>query len=117
MSRLGGFATQHAMPPEFGRKWETECLNNRFPLPTLLYAGYSVKLIFINSVIYFSFSKINKQIPNTIFISKYILNVNLIECYQRASLGVFVRNMCLLTVIVLRRYLNQMKQINELLIY
>ena len=37
-------ATQHAMPPEFGRKWGTECLNTRFPLPTLLCAGYSVKL-------------------------------------------------------------------------
>ena len=39
-------AIQHAMPPEFGRKWGTECLNTRFPLPTLLCAGYSVKLIF-----------------------------------------------------------------------
>ena len=39
-------ATQHAMPPEFGRKWGTECLNTRFPLPTLLCVGYSVKLIF-----------------------------------------------------------------------
>ena len=38
-------ATQHAMPPEFGRKWGTECLNTRSPLPTLLFAGYSVKLI------------------------------------------------------------------------
>ena len=38
--------TQHAMPPEFGRKWGTECLNTRFPLPTLLCAGYSVKLFF-----------------------------------------------------------------------
>ena len=38
-------ATQHAIPPEFGRKWGTECLNTRFPLPTLLCAGYSVKLI------------------------------------------------------------------------
>ena len=37
--------TQHAIPPEFGRKWGTECLNTRFPLPTLLCAGYSVKLI------------------------------------------------------------------------
>ena len=37
-------ATQHAMPPDFGRMWGTECLNNRFPLPTLLCAGYSVKL-------------------------------------------------------------------------
>ena len=32
--------TQHAMPPEFGRKWETECLITRFPLLTLLFAGY-----------------------------------------------------------------------------
>ena len=39
-------ATQHAMPPEFGRKWGTECLNTRFPLPTLRCAGYRVKLIF-----------------------------------------------------------------------
>ena len=39
--------TQHAMPPKFGRKWETECLNTRFPLPTLLGAGYSVKLIYL----------------------------------------------------------------------
>ena len=38
-------ATQHAMPPEFDRKWETECLNTRFLLPILLCAGYSVKLI------------------------------------------------------------------------
>ena len=38
-------ATQHAMPSEFGRKLGTECLNTRFPLPNLLCAGYSVKLI------------------------------------------------------------------------
>ena len=38
-------ATQHAMPLEFGRKLGTECLNTRFPLLTLLCAGYSVKLI------------------------------------------------------------------------
>ena len=35
-------ATQHAMPPEFGRKWETECLNTRFSLPTMLCVGYSM---------------------------------------------------------------------------
>ena len=29
-------ATQHAMPPELDGKWGTECLNTRFPLPTLL---------------------------------------------------------------------------------
>ena len=40
-------ATQHAMPSELSEKWGTECLNTRFPLPTLLCAGYSVKLILI----------------------------------------------------------------------
>ena len=40
------FATQHAVPPELGGKWGTECLNTRFPLSTLQCAGYSVKLIF-----------------------------------------------------------------------
>ena len=39
-------ATQHAMPPELGGKWGTECLNTRFPLPTLLCAEYRQKLIF-----------------------------------------------------------------------
>ena len=38
-------ATQHTMPLELGGKWGTECLNARFPLSTLLCAGYSVKLI------------------------------------------------------------------------
>ena len=37
-------ANQNAMPPQIGGKWGTECLNTRFPLPTLLFAGYSVKL-------------------------------------------------------------------------
>ena len=39
--------TQHTMPPELGGKWGTECLNTRFPLPSLLCAGYSVKLIYL----------------------------------------------------------------------
>ena len=50
MSRQGAAlnpATQHLMPPEFGRKWGTECLNTRFPLPALLCAVYSVKLFFL----------------------------------------------------------------------
>ena len=34
---------KNEMPPEFGRKWVTECLNTGFPLFTLLCAGYSVK--------------------------------------------------------------------------
>ena len=37
-------ATQHAMPPELGENWGIECPNTKFPLPTLLCAGYSVKL-------------------------------------------------------------------------
>ena len=33
---------------EFRGKWGTECLTyTRFPLPTLLFAGYSVKLILL----------------------------------------------------------------------
>ena len=47
-----GSATQHAMPPEFGRKLGTECLSTGFPLPTLLCAGYSVKLFFFTSLWY-----------------------------------------------------------------
>ena len=33
------------MSPKFGGKWGMECFNTRLPLPTLLCAGYSVKLI------------------------------------------------------------------------
>ena len=40
--------------PEFGRKWGTECLNTRFPLPTLLCAGHSVKLIYLFILFYYS---------------------------------------------------------------
>ena len=45
-------ATQHAMLPEFDGNGGTECLNNRLPLPTLLCAGYSVKVICIYSYKY-----------------------------------------------------------------
>ena len=27
---------EHAMPPELGKNWRTECLKTGFPLPTLL---------------------------------------------------------------------------------
>ena len=37
---------QHATLPNFGEKWGVECLNTRFPLPTLLCEEYIVKLIF-----------------------------------------------------------------------
>ena len=39
-------APQHAMPLKFGGKWRTKCLNTRIPLPTLLWAGYSVTLYY-----------------------------------------------------------------------
>ena len=54
-------ATQHAMPPESGGKWATECLNTRFPLLTMLCAPahththYSIKL---------KKNKINKSLIN-----------------------------------------------------
>ena len=38
-------ATQHAMPPEFGRKWGMERLNTRFPLSTLLF--FTLMYIFV----------------------------------------------------------------------
>ena len=38
--------TQHVTSPEFGGKWGTKCLNTGFPLPSLLCAGFIVKLIF-----------------------------------------------------------------------
>ena len=37
-------ASQLAVSQKFGAKWRTQCLNARFPLSTLIYAGYSVKL-------------------------------------------------------------------------
>ena len=43
-------ATQHAMPPEFGRKWGTECLNTTFQ-PILLCAGYNVKQVNTDNII------------------------------------------------------------------
>ena len=49
-------ATQHEMPPEIGGKWGTVC-NTRFPLPTVLCAGYSVKLILFK----FTLNKCNQN--------------------------------------------------------
>ena len=41
-----GVEGKRGVGPEFGEKWGMECL--WFPLPTLLYAGYNVKLKKIN---------------------------------------------------------------------
>ena len=66
------FAPQHAMPPEFSRKWATECINTRFPLPTLLCAGHSVKLIIKNN---YSLNKYLIFIVNKTFSSRQHLVV------------------------------------------
>ena len=44
------FDTRHAMSLAFGGKWDTDCLSTRLPLPTLLHAGYSVKLTTMSQV-------------------------------------------------------------------
>ena len=58
---------RHAqMPPEFSLKWGTECLNTRFPLPTLVRAGYSVKLIYNLRTFWYSTPLINSnKVPYT----------------------------------------------------
>ena len=50
-SAASSSATQHAMLSEIDVKWGTECLNTRFPLPTQLCAGYSMKLQIIREFI------------------------------------------------------------------
>ena len=40
-------ATQHTMPPEFGGKWKTECINTRFHL--LLFCSFYFILYFSNN--------------------------------------------------------------------
>ena len=45
-------ATQHAMPPEFGRKWGTECLNTRFPSAYPAVCGIQREADFYNIYIF-----------------------------------------------------------------
>ena len=54
-------ATQHAS--EFGRKWATEYLSTRFPLLTLLCAGYRAKLIELQKNLHRLPSACNPQFP------------------------------------------------------
>ena len=66
-------ATQHAMPPEFSKKWGTECLNTRFPLPTLQCTGYSVKRILILLFLYSSTkAKTKRMSSGTLFKTQYL---------------------------------------------
>ena len=51
-STTSSSTTQHAMGPEISGIWGAEYLTTRLPLPTVLYAGYNVKLK----------KKLNKQI-------------------------------------------------------
>ena len=56
--------------PPFGRNWGTECLNTKFPVPTMLCAGYSVKLILIYFLCLGTFGRIILLIlPKKIYIS------------------------------------------------
>ena len=50
------------MPPAFGGKWETECLNTGLPLPTLIYAGYSVKVKIIIIITHLNLNKDRSKI-------------------------------------------------------
>ena len=44
-------ATQHAMPPDFGGGWGTECLNTGFPLPTLLSSNsYHINNVYVYNI-------------------------------------------------------------------
>ena len=61
--------TQLAMPPGSGRKRRMECINTRFPLPTLLRTGYSVKLIYL---IYLFFYKIKLHYKWKLHLTKNI---------------------------------------------
>ena len=54
-------------------KWGTESLNIWFPLPTLLCAGYTVKLIWFD----FLFFKFDLRFVRTIHIWEYLLLVNM----------------------------------------
>ena len=74
-----GFATQHRVPLEFGGNWKMEVLvvNENgvfyylvlsFPLPTLLRAGYSVKL-FCMQVKYYLLTK--RQVMAKILVVKF----------------------------------------------
>ena len=47
-------ATQHAISPELGKQWGTECFITRFPLTILLCTGNSVKLIILTIDVVFS---------------------------------------------------------------
>ena len=86
------FATQYAMPAELGGKWGTECLNNRFPLPILLCAGYSMKLI-----IYFIVTVVEHHLPaNTMVVGSIITRQNglfYFFCLVKSKGGVKLRHL------------------------
>ena len=56
----GGTELQRQLHPKFGGKFGTECLSTKLPLPNLLCAGKSVKLI--NDNIWKQVSRINNSI-------------------------------------------------------
>ena len=77
-------ASQHAMPPEFGRKRGTECLNTRFPLLTLQCAGYSVMLniFFIITVLPLQALSLSRR---TAYLS-FIITAYVAHCFYTSNL-------------------------------
>ena len=58
-------ATQHAMLPESGRKWGTECLNTRFPLPIYLLFHFNNKVVIVRCL-HVRYKR--KYMPNSIYV-------------------------------------------------
>ena len=66
------------MPPEFGRKWGTECLT-RLPLPILLCAGYIKREADFMCPVSISFNTIEVYV---VIIKNRSKNLGTIFCYK-----------------------------------
>ena len=73
-------ATQHAMPLELGGKWGKVCLNTKFPIPTLLCVGYSVKHILFYTLLKNFYQEDRDKILILCFIAIYL--IFLIDTYE-----------------------------------
>ena len=72
-------ATQHPMPPESGRKWGTECLNTRFPLPAVCGIQRDLFIcLFLYSIVYYKFWD---RIKNTLAIHEFH-GVKILCCHR-----------------------------------
>ena len=107
LSAVLSSATQHSMPPEFGRKWGTACLTTRFPLLIRLCAGYSVKLVIFKYFIFFiaiepttccvysQLCAIAPRLPSicTLQFLRYKLEMKSIRLYLRSAAVVDISNL------------------------